>query len=272
MYKLVVSDLDGTLLDDNHILNPYTKKVVQKLCERDDIHFIIATGRNYVDAVRIKKDLGIDVAMITSNGATLYDKNGNMIFKHSISSDKTDELFKIDYKKYSSDIIMNVVCENDWYITEKLPKDHIINEWSAVDYAYKVVDMDFIIKQEITKVFYIGNHEKLLELEKEIISILGDFVNLAFTLPFCLEIFPKEATKAKALIEISKLKNLPLHNSIAFGDGFNDLELLTSVTKGYIMENASPKLKNELKSFEIIDANYNNGVAKKLIQLFSLEI
>ena len=38
------------------------------------------------------------------------------------------------------------------------------------------------------------------------------------------------------------------------------------------MENASPKLKNELKSFEIIDANYNNGVAKKLIQLFSLEI
>ena len=272
MYKLVVSDLDGTLLDSNHALNSYTKKVVQKLCEIDDIHFVIATGRNYVDAIRIKKELGVDIAMITSNGAILYDKNGNMIFKHSISKDKTDEIFKIDYKRYSEDIIMNVVCENDWYITEILPEDHIINEWSTVDYGYEVVNLDFIRKKDITKVYYIGTHENLLELEKEIKNRLGNSVNVAFTLPFCLEIFPKEATKAKALMEISKLKNLPIHNSIAFGDGFNDLELLTSVTKGYIMENASPKLKNELKSFEIIDANYNNGVAKKLIQLFSLEI
>ena len=272
MYKLVVSDLDGTLLDSNHALNSYTKKVVQKLCEIDDVHFVIATGRNYADASRIKKELGVDIEMITSNGAILYDKSGNIIFKHSISRDNTDEIFKIDYKKYSNDIIINIVCENDWYITEELHDDHIINEWSAFDYGYEVVDIDFIRKKEITKVFYIGKHEKLLELEKEIKNRIGDFVNLAFTLPFCLEIFPKEATKAKALTEISKLKNLPIHNSIAFGDGFNDLELLTLVTKGYIMDNASDKLKNKLKNFEIIDANYNNGVAKKLIQLFSLEI
>ena len=64
MYKAVVTDLDGTLLDGNHRLTEFTKKIVNKVIEKG-IKFYIATGRNYGLAEMIKDDLGIEIPLIT---------------------------------------------------------------------------------------------------------------------------------------------------------------------------------------------------------------
>ena len=48
MYKLVISDLDGTLLNENHLLSEYTKKVIEKLNEKG-VPFFLATGRHFLD-------------------------------------------------------------------------------------------------------------------------------------------------------------------------------------------------------------------------------
>ncbi|WP_068267617.1 Cof-type HAD-IIB family hydrolase [Caviibacter abscessus] len=272
MLKLVVSDLDGTLLNSKHVLSDYTKKVVRKLCERDDVEFIIATGRNYKDAQRIKADLKLNIPMITSNGAILYDKFDKRLHSYFLNKSTLDEIYQINHKKYSKDIFINIITDDRWYILETLPKDHIIYEWISDDWKFENTSLELIKDEEITKVYYIGKHDDLVNLEKELKDKVGFDVNTAFTLPFCLEIFPKDATKAKALKKLIKICDYSLEHSIAFGDGFNDAELLNEVKQGYIMKNAAEELKNCLNNIEVIDANYEDGVAKKLVQLFSLEI
>lgn len=272
MYKLVVSDLDGTLLNNSHVLSDYTKRVIKKLCELDDIKFIIATGRNYKDAQRIKRDLELDIPMITSNGAILYDKYGKRLYSYFLDKDILEKIFDIDFKKYSQDILINIITDDKWYIPEIVPKDHLIYGWINDEWKFENKSLEDIKNEEITKVYYLGKHEDLLNLENELRHKLGNKINMAFTLPFCLEIFPANATKAEALKKLAQICGYSLENSVAFGDGFNDIELLNEVENGYIMQNSAEELKNNLSTLEVIGANYEDGVAKKLIQLFRLEI
>ena len=62
-----------------------------------------------------------------------------------------------------------------------------------------------------------------------------------------------------------------MNETIAFGDGLNDLEMLGIVGKGFIMENGSETLKKLLPNLEIIGNNTNDGVAKKLKEIFKIK-
>lgn len=93
MYKLIVSDLDGTLVDGNKKVSEYTKKVVKRLKEMG-IEFIIATGRSYKGAKHIYDLLELDGEIVCNNGTTIYDGNGELIFQRTLSSKITYEVFK----------------------------------------------------------------------------------------------------------------------------------------------------------------------------------
>ncbi|MGL5089125.1 MAG: HAD family hydrolase, partial [Cetobacterium sp.] len=75
-------------------------------------------------------------------------------------------------------------------------------------------------------------------------------------------------SKATAIEEVLKREGIKIEDTIAFGDGLNDLEMLSSVGRGFIMGNGSTRLKELLPKNEIIKANSENGVARKLKELF----
>ncbi len=78
MYRVVASDLDGTLLSPDHTLSPYAKETLKLLTARG-INFVFATGRHHVDVGQIRDNLEIKSYMITSNGARVHDLDGNLI-------------------------------------------------------------------------------------------------------------------------------------------------------------------------------------------------
>ena len=84
--KIIVSDLDGTLLDENSKITDYTRETIKKL-NRLGVEIIIATGRGEASAIRFKNQLGIDTYIICNNGANIYDKDENMIFEKVISKE-----------------------------------------------------------------------------------------------------------------------------------------------------------------------------------------
>ena len=72
-FKAVVSDLDGTLLNTNHVIGEFTIDVLNKL-EQKGVDIILATGRNHTDVSSILGKIGAEHAvMITSNGARVRD-------------------------------------------------------------------------------------------------------------------------------------------------------------------------------------------------------
>ena len=84
MYSIIATDLDGTLLNTDHQADPFTVETVREL-EARGVRFIIATGRHYRDVVGIRKVLGIDAYLITSNGARIHAPDNERIYARDIA-------------------------------------------------------------------------------------------------------------------------------------------------------------------------------------------
>ena len=122
---------------------------------------------------------------------------------------------------------------------------------------------------DIQKIFFIGEHEALVELEKEIIEKTDGKVAIAFADERCVEFFSETANKANAAKFLLKRDGIDIKDAVSFGDGENDYEMLTMAGKGFIMGNALYRLKNMMpKDFEIIGTNNEDGEAKKLVEIF----
>lgn len=264
MYRVVASDLDGTLLTPDHRVSPFTAETLHLLTEQG-VRFIFATGRHHVDVARIRDNLGIDAYMVTSNGARVHNTAGELVFKHDLPAEIARNLMLLAHN--NPDIITNVYQGDEWCIDRDV-------EWLAefheeTGFCCRIVDMAMVENhQDIAKVFYLGKHEQLLALEEAINARFGDRVNVSFSLPECLEVMAGGVSKGHALEQILPLKGLTLQECIAFGDGMNDVEMLSMVGKGCVMQNAHQRLKDTLPECEVIGENSDEAVAHYLRKLF----
>ncbi len=268
MYKVVVSDLDGTLLNSDQEVSDLSKKVIRKLV-KSGVKFYIATGRAYPDAKRIMKSIGIKIPLISANGGVINNIEGKEIYRNNLDEKYKDIIMDIDYNGVSDMIHINVYSDNRWFVTNEERKVNPFEE--EPDYMYEIRTIEELKKREITKIYYIGPRKELLKLEKIILDKTNGEVNAAFTHPECLEIFDMEVNKAKAIRRLGEMEGFSLDDVVAFGDSFNDYEMLKEVKKGYIMKNAHYTLKNALPGLEIITSNSRNGVAEKLMEIYGLE-
>ncbi|WP_187296250.1 Cof-type HAD-IIB family hydrolase [Tepidibacter mesophilus] len=262
-YKAIISDLDGTLLNSNHRVSEYTKSVIEKVVKKG-IKFFIATGRHHKDASHIKEQLNLDTVLITSNGSRAHNFKNEKLLCHNIDSEISKSILKM---KFDEDIHVNVYQEDHWLVEKE-------NEWlgdfnDESSFMYKMVDFKNLDSYECIKFFFICNDGNKLKLVKEEIeSKFSDYVHATFSLPICLEVMAKGVSKGAALEEILKDYGISSNEVIAFGDGFNDFEMLSSVGKGLVMGNADENLKKALPDNDIIKTNNEDGVAKYIEGLF----
>lgn len=270
MYNTIISDLDGTLLGENHDIDKKSIDLLNLLNSKG-IRIILATGRNYADAKRIGDKLNFVPELITSNGAEITDSNKNRIYKKILDYKIVEKLINFDYKKYDQYTYLNIIEDEMWSGVEEYGKDSKILEWQDDDWKFYVKSKDKLNINNTDKVFFIAKHESLLLLLNDLKKEFNDSVNYAFTLPFCLEIFPKSVDKAEGLKILSQINKIDFNKAIAFGDGFNDVNMLKLSKTSFIMGNAPETLKNELKELEVIDTNLNSGLQKKLKEIFGIE-
>ena len=91
MFKVVVSDLDGTLLNGQHQISSRTRDTLHRLVDQG-VKFVVATGRHHVDVRSIRDALGLDIYLITSNGAVVHDKQDSLVFNQALPSTVAAEL------------------------------------------------------------------------------------------------------------------------------------------------------------------------------------
>ncbi len=87
MIKLIASDMDGTLLNANMQISEENIQAI-KYAQSHGVEFMVATGRNRKEALPPLQEAGIDCAMITLNGAQVFDKSGTSLFTVPISKEK----------------------------------------------------------------------------------------------------------------------------------------------------------------------------------------
>lgn len=262
-YKAVISDLDGTLLNSEHKISEYTKKVIKKIID-SGVKFFIATGRHHKDVLAIKKTIDLDTIMITSNGARVHDENNKEIFARDLPLSISKDLLKL---KFDNGIHVNAYAGDFWYLEEEATWAKEFHTESG--FTYSLVDFKELEDTHITKFFYLHEDPKVIkDLEMEFNKKYDGEVNVVRSLPICLEVMHKNVSKGVAITEVLKNEGIELSETISFGDGLNDLEMLSITGKAFIMENGSQTLKDTLSHLEVIESNINDGVAKKLEELF----
>ena len=268
MYKAVVSDLDGTLLNEEHKVSSFTKETIELLLKKG-IKFYIATGRGYTGAKEIMDEIGFKIPLITSNGARIIDEDGLEIYINNIEQKYVDKIFSIDYKSFDKGIILNGFSGNHWYVTEDARDYFYAQKPNRKQYPEQIGWENFE-KLAFTKIFFLGKHEKLLEIEKEVRRITNGEVNIVFVNEKSLEIFSKDCDKAVAAEFLLKRDGLTLQEAVSFGDGFNDYDLITQTGLGFAMKNSIYLLLEKLTDTEVIESNTNDGMAKKVREIFNL--
>lgn len=262
-YKAVICDLDGTLLGGDHKISEYTQNVIKKAVKKG-IKFYIATGRHHLDAKVFRDILGLDSFLISSNGAKVHDKNNKEIFSMTIPKETSLEIINLTK---DSEVHKNIYSGDDWIVEKPLDMAEDFHKESS--FSYKIDKYQDFNKNKITKFFFISpDEEKIYLLEKKLKEKLKDKVEITLSLETCLEIMSLGVSKGEAIKKLAEIEGLKLEEIIAFGDGLNDFEMLSTVGKGFIMGNHNPRLKQLLPKHEVIEANTQDGVAKKIEELF----
>ncbi len=266
---LVVSDLDGTLLGSDHQLSQQSIECLRRVVD-SGITFAVATGRHIRDAEPLLAPLDRSVAMITSNGAMVHDASGQLLDKQVLPEPTLECLLDVSQ---GFRVHRNIYTADGWLVEEPNEKLRRLHEISG--YGYEIVEFCPRRLTDVLKLFFVGEPDRLQTLHRRIKSEVKQPVHVTFSLPNTLEVMPAMVNKATGLAKLIKLTEdssaaFGKLNTMAFGDGMNDLEMLEMVTMPIVMENGQDELKSKLAAFQKTSACDQHGVATYLAKYFKL--
>ncbi|WP_047048886.1 Cof-type HAD-IIB family hydrolase [Vibrio mexicanus] len=264
--RIVASDLDGTLLGPNHQLSEFSKETLKSLHD-SGYTFIFATGRHHVDVSGIRDSVGIPAYMITSNGARVHDTEDQLVYSQNVAPELVQPV--IDVIKNDPSIMIHLYHNDDWRLNQD--DEYLRTFHSETGFSYKLFDHDAAPTDGIAKIFFTHpehDHEHLVTYEQKLIEKFGDKINVAFSTPWCLEVMCASVSKGDALKAVAESLGHNLENCIAFGDGMNDVEMLSMAGKGLVMGTSHEKVFQALPDNEVIGSSADDAVAHYLQQHF----
>lgn len=159
-YKLVVCDMDGTLLTSSHKISEYTANIIKQI-ENNGVKFIIATGRPYLDAKFYRDSLKLKSYLITSNGARAHNEENKPIVIENIQKDLVKKLLSYNV---GTDIHRNIYLDDKWIIEYEI--EGLAEFHHELGYSFNIDDLDKYKNEEAAKVFFLGKDKDIENLEK----------------------------------------------------------------------------------------------------------
>jgi Cof subfamily protein (haloacid dehalogenase superfamily) len=254
------------LLNSDHQVDPFTVETVREL-EARGVRFIIATGRHYRDVVGIRKVLGIDAYLITSNGARIHAPDNERIYARDIAPAAVRRLAQPDLAG-SERVIVNLFADDAWLIDRHAPELLAFHQDSGFD--YDVMDLREHDGENIAKVLYIGEPDDLKMTAANLEREFGDSIYVTYSMPDCLEVMTSDVSKGRALQFVLDRLDIDTAHCVAFGDNMNDIDLLETAGRPFMMNNANPALMKRLPNVPRTGNNFEAGVAHQLRALFGM--
>ncbi|HTH62529.1 MAG TPA: Cof-type HAD-IIB family hydrolase [Paraburkholderia sp.] len=267
MYTLIATDLDGTLLNADHQVDPFTVATVGMLAAQG-LPFVIATGRHHRDVAGIRDVLGIRPYLITSNGARVHAPDDTLIHARNLPAQIVRRIVGPEIAGDHGRVIVSLFSDEAWLIDRDAP--HLLAFHQDSGFLYDVSDLRAHGGEGIAKVLYIGEPSDLARIAANLAREFGDTLSVTYSLPDCLEVMAAEVSKGRALQFVLGLLGLDASGCVAFGDNMNDIDLLETAGHPFMMNNANPDLIARLPSVPRIGNNFEAGIAHHLRKLFAL--
>lgn len=258
-YQIVFSDIDGTMLDSNHQLRDTTRQAILTLREKG-VPFVIVSARNPGSIDTVQRAIGVRVPMVSFSGALIFDENRQVVHTQGFSADTARQV--VDYvETHHLDCTWNIYAGDLW-LTKSRQAPRVVVEESIVGIqATEGTAADLPADAVVGKVLCMCNPQKAEAIRLE---LQGAFPELQFCLSTAenLEVMPKGLNKATAVETLCRLWHIPTAKAMAFGDNYNDVEMLQAVGAPFLMANAPEELKAKILSHT--ESNDEDGIVKAL--------
>lgn len=234
--KLVVSDLDGTLLNTEHKVSSDFFELFKAL-KANNILFVAASGRPYYTMINKLNPIKDDIVLVCENGGLAIKKDVLLIS----NTFKKDNLEKISNLVINLQDVHPVFCtKNKAYVISKSNK--LMSLLSEYYSEYQIIDDTSKIKEEVYKIALY--HEESSEKHiYPLVKHLEDDFKVKVSANHWVDISENVVNKGYAIKHIQELYNIDESETMVFGDYINDIEMLKLGHFSYAMDNAHPYVK-----------------------------
>lgn len=246
--KLIALDLDGTLLDSGKVLSPENQAALARVREAG-IHVVPTTGRFYGGMPQSVRALpGLRYA-ITINGAQVYDiHNERAIAQTEIPYRRAVELMTyLD----TLPVVYDCFMDNWGWMTRSMwekagdytPDEHYARMVRELRRPVEELK-EFLLQrgQDVQKVQFFTTDQALRERLLERLPLDWPDIYVSSSVPNNVELNHIQANKGEALRQLAAYLGIPMEQTMAFGDGLNDVTMIQAAGIGVAMGNAHPKV------------------------------
>ncbi len=255
---LLISDMDGTLLDDERNISERNLKAIRRFCESGG-RFSIATGRS-VESVRpYVEKLGVNVPVVLCNGSMVYDfADEKILHQDTMPASVEHSTYRIidRFPELGAEAYVGTgiyVLQNNSYISR-----HKLIERIRFEYT---------IRENIpvgwNKVIMAAEMEQLGPVERYASSLNLPEARLVKSAPEYLELLPKYSSKGTGLRHLADILGVDMKKTVAVGDYYNDAEMIEQAGLGVFVDNAPQELKD---TADMVVCHYRDGAVAAVIE------
>lgn len=261
--KMIVADMDGTLLNDRHELHSDFWEIEEALNNKN-ILFAVASGRQYYNLESNFERLKDRMIFFSENGTHVVHR-GKELYVNELDKKAARKFIKIG--RELEDVQVVLCCKGSAYVESKDEKfiEEIKKYYTRLEYVDDLTEVeDTVLK--VTICDWEG-------VEKNSYNRFKEFENdykVAIAARIFLDITSKTANKGNAIEKVQEKLGISPEETLVFGDYLNDLEMMQKASYSYAMKNAHPEILKISKYATKFDNN-ENGVLKTILDLELIE-
>jgi Cof subfamily protein (haloacid dehalogenase superfamily) len=278
--RLLALDLDGTLLNSRGEVSEGNRRALEEARKRG-VLVAVVTGRRFRDARPLALELGLDVPLISHNGAlTKHARTLETVAVTLLPLREAREVLRIGRERN-----LDAMISDDPFGAGVLVYDHINDdndafrryiEWSrrihgdeAEESVRRVASLEEYLDHEPVHVSYSGTCAAMEALGETLKCELGESVKVFATMYSrrdlaLIDVLNPEASKGTGVAAAAAEAGIKREEIMAVGDNFNDLEMLDFAGTGVLMGNADARLLSEKTGLHVTATNDEDGVAQAI--------
>ena len=279
MIRLLALDLDGTLLNSRGRLSDRNREALARSRELG-VRIALVTGRRFRDARPIALELGIDIPLISHNGAlTKHARTLETVAATLLPLETAREVLRVgraaggdalisDDPEGAGVMVYDHVSGDNPALSEYIRWARHIHGDDFDDAIRKVDSIEDYLDHSPVHVAFSGRCEEMRELYEILNRELGSIVKIFPTLYAprdfgLLDVVHPQVSKGTGVAAVAAELGVKADEVMAIGDNINDLEMLHFAGTAVVMDNAEPVL-HEVKGFHVTASNDEDGVARAI--------
>ena len=252
---IVFSDVDGTLLDSRQRMQPGTLYSIRTLREMG-VPFVIVSARSPSGIRSIFREFGFTSPMIAYSGALILDENGTLVHEEGYSTETAGRIIRFLEESFPR-CVWNLFSQDTWLVKDR--RDPWVREEEAIVRAEAAEGDAGSLPPgaKAAKILCMCDPSETAEIERALKEAFPE-LSYAMSSDRHVEVMPAGVTKSSAVRILCRLWKIPMESTVAFGDHYNDAEMLETAAMPFLMGNAPEELKGRFAN--VTRSNDEEGI------------